>query len=363
MVALALIVIVVLLTIALFYLKCDVLTSITTMIASLFGIIVAMGFHEALGNFILSKGYGGSHVYWGAALVLFILVFAITRAGAWSILNPNIHFSDLTRQISAVVCGGVSGLLISGMILIILAMSPMGNSLTYKRYDTSGVVSPDKPNGLLINADGLVSGLFGWISRGSLAGGKSFSLYHPDFLNQIHLNRVSGVYPVAGNQSVTLPGKTFIRQMEVGDKSLLVVRIGFPHLDLNRGGAVDPKGTFSLTPAQLRLICKPKGSPNDGSGSASVFYPVGFVKEKKLEPLKANEVLTIDRKEESILKYGSAVWKDVAFQIPSNMAPLLLNFKYNSFFKLPAVVASTEEIEQDLNSKRRTDNENNPRTE
>jgi hypothetical protein len=358
MIALALIVIVVLLTIALFYLKCDVLTSATTVIAALFGIIAAMGFHETLGNFILAKGYGGSAAYWGTAIVLFIIVFGITRAGAWYILNPSIHFSDMARQISAVVCGGLCGLLIAGMLLIVLAMSPLGNSLTYDRYEMAGAVIPDKPNRLLINADGLVSSLFSWISRGSLAGGKSFAFYHPDFLNQIHLNRASGVYPVAGKRPIILPGKNFIRQQDIDDKSLVVIRIGLPQMAVNSGGAVDPKGVLSLIPAQLRMICKPKGLPNDGSGTGSVLYPVGFVKDRKLEPLKANEILTIDQKEATGLRFGQAVWKDVAYQVPSNLNPLMLNFKYNSFSTLPAVVVSTVEIEQELNARRQDENEN-----
>ena len=70
----------------------------------------------------------------------------------------------------------------------------------------------------------------------------------------------------------------------------------------------------------------------------------------KLEEKKLGEVITLDRKEVQTLQYGNAVWKDIAFEVPSGLTPKLLNYKYNTFFKLDPIVPGTEEIEQELNA-------------
>lgn len=349
MLALIMILIIVLLTMAVFYLKCEVLTSITTLLSAVFGIIAALGYHEVLGSFILSKGYGGIHVYWASALLLFIVVFALLRTVAYEILNPKIEFTPLIKQITSIVCGGSCGLLISGMLIIVLAMSPVGNSVTYKRYNLAETINPNKPNRLLINADGWVSGLFSWISRGSLSGTSNYAFYHPDPIDQIHLNRAKGSAPIAGKQALKLPGKNYMRQRDIGGNPMVVVRVGFNSQSFKSGGAADAGGSLSLTLGQIRMICIPKNA-TESNGVGTPIYPDGFVVKNKLEEKKLGEVITLDRKEAQTLRYGDAVWKDLAFRVPSNLTPKLLNFKYNSFFKLDPVVSGTEEIEQELNA-------------
>jgi hypothetical protein len=355
MLALILILVTVLLTMAVFYLKCEVLTSITTLLSAVFGVIAAMGYHEILGSFILSKGYGGAHAYWASALILFVVVFAVLRTAAFQILNPKIEFTPLIKQVTSIVCGGICGMLISGMLLIVLAMSPASGGLSYSRYDLAGTVNPDRPDRLLINADGWVSGMFSWISRGSLSGKSSYALYHPDPLNQIHLNRAKGAFPIAGKQALKLPGKNYIRQQTIGDKSLVVVRVGINQQPFKSGGAGNAEGNLTLALGQVRMICGTKGD-TEGTGIGTPVYPAGFVVKNKLEEKKLGEVITLERKEAQNLRYGSAVWKDIAFEVPSGLTPKMLNYKYNIFFKLDPVVPGTEEIEQELNAPPQTEN-------
>ncbi len=355
MLALILIVVTVLLTMAVFYLKCEVLTSITTLLSALFGIVSALGYHEILGRFILAKGYGGEHAYWASALILFVVVFAVLRTAASQILNPKIEFSPIIKQVTSIVCGGLCGLLISGMLLIVLAMSPASGSLSYSRYNLAGAINPDKPDQLLINADGWVSGLFSWISRGSLSGTSSYALYHPDPLNQIHLNRAKGAFPIAGKQALKLPGKNYIRQQEIDGRSLVVVRVGFNQQSFKSGGAADAEGKLTLALGQVRMICGTKGD-TEGTGVGTPVYPAGFVVKNKVEEKKLGEVITLERKEAQDLRYGNAVWKDIAFQIPSGLTPKMLNYKYNVFFKLDPVVAGSEEIEKELNAPPQAEN-------
>jgi hypothetical protein len=355
MLALILILVTVLLTMAVFYLKCEVLTSITTLLSAVFGVIAAMGYHEILGSFILSKGYGGAHAYWASALILFVVVFAVLRTAAFQILNPKIEFTPLIKQVTSIVCGGICGMLISGMLLIVLAMSPASGGLSYSRYDLAGTVNPDRPDRLLINADGWVSGMFSWISRGSLSGKSSYALYHPDPLNQIHLNRAKGAFPIAGKQALKLPGKNYIRQQTIGDKSLVVVRVGINQQPFKSGGAGNAEGNLTLALGQVRMICGTKGD-TEGTGIGTPVSPAGFVVKNKLEEKKLGEVITLERKEAQNLRYGSAVWKDIAFEVPSGLTPKMLNYKYNIFFKLDPVVPGTEEIEQELNAPPQTEN-------
>ncbi len=349
MLSLILILVAVVLTIAVFYLKCEVLTSITTLLSALFGIIAAVGYHEVLGNFILSKGHGGDHVYWASMLILFVVVFAILRTLAFQILNPKIEFSPLVKQVTSIVCGGSCGVLISGMLILVLAMCPFANSVTYKRFGSTDTINPNKPTRLLINADGWVAGLFSWLSRGSLSGKSNYAIYHANPIDQVHLNWGKGAFPIAGKQALKLPGKNYMRQREVGEKTRVVVRMGFNSQSFKSDGAADAGGNVTFTLAQIRLICVPRGTP-EGTGVATPIYPDGFVVNNKLEEKKSGEVITLDRKDTQNLRYGSAIWKDVAFQVPSNLTPKLLNFKYNSFFKLDPVVSGTEEIEQELNA-------------
>lgn len=365
MLALILILIIVLLTMAVFYLKCEVLTSITTLVSAVFGLIAALGYHEILGRFILSKGYGGGHVFWASTLILFVVVFAVLRTAAFQILNPKIEFSPIVKQVTSIICGGICGLLISGMLLFILAMSPLSGSLSYSRYNLAETLNPDKPNRLLINADGWVSGFFSWISRGSLSGKSSYALYHPDPLNQIHLNRAKGAFSIAGKQALTLPGKNYIRQRDISDKdnnakSMVVVRAGFNQQSFKLGGAADSEGKLTLALGQIRMICGPKVIA-EGTGIGTPIYPAGFVVNNKLDEKKLGEVITLERKEAQELRYGSAVWKDIAFVVPSNLTPKLLNYKYNIFYKLDPVVPGSDEIEQELNAPpqtEKTENEN-----
>jgi hypothetical protein len=360
MLALILIGVTVLLTMAVFYLKCEVLTSITTLLSALFGIVAALGYHEVLGSFILSKGYGQEHAYWASALILFVVVFAVLRTAAIQILNPKIEFSPIIKQVTSIVCGGLCGLLISGMLLIVLAMSPASGSLSYSRYNLAGAVNPDKPAPLLINADGWVSGLFSWISRGSLSGTSSYALYHPDPLNQIHLNRAKGAFPIAGKQALKLPGKNYIRQKDITDtdnisKPMVVVRMGFNQQLFKSGGAANAEGNLTLALGQVRMICGTKGD-TEGTGVGTPVYPAGFVVKNKVEEKKLGEVITLDRKEAQDLRYGNFVWKDIAFQVPSGLTPKMLNYKYNVFFKLDPVVAGSEEIEKELNAPPQAEN-------
>jgi hypothetical protein len=355
MLALIMILVIVLMTMAVFYLKCEVLTSITTLLSALLAIVAALGFHEILGSFILSKGYGGGHAYWASALLLFVLVFAVLRTAASQILNPKIEFSPIIKQVTSIVCGGICGMLISGMLLIILAMSPLSGSLSYNRYNLAAAVNPDRPDRLLINADGWVSGLFSWISRGSLSGTSSYTLYHPDPLNQIHLNRAKGAFPIAGKQALKLPGKNYIRQQDVGGKTLVVVRMGFNQQSYKSGGAGDGESKLTLALGQIRMICGPKGN-TASAGIGTPIYPAGFVVKNRLEEKNLGEVITLERKEVQNLQYGNAVWKDIAFDVPSSLTPKMLNYKYNIFYKLDPVVPGTEEIERELNAPPQTEN-------
>jgi hypothetical protein len=366
MIALLIIFIVVLLTMAYSYLKCTALTSFSTLIAAIFGSVVALGYYDALARFILDKGYGGQAALPLSLILLFVLTFAIVRSAADFALTTNIELGDIAKRIAAVICGSVTGLIISGLILIALALAPLGPRWPYARFPDTGVSastlrSPKKP---VINADGFTAGLFSWISRGSLSSSKSFAVYHDDFINQIHLNTLQSknkVYSIAGSKAASVPARG-VRKLANDNENLTVVRIELSNSPVKRGGAKDPDGAVSFSPAQLRLICKPPGH-TDTRGAGSAVYPVGRVlaarsidrdteKTELTGPFTGKALVRQDLSTPVILAVadfasGKALL-DVAFDVPSGSVPVLLEFKQNAVVKLPAPVEASDENEEFL---------------
>jgi len=187
--------------------------------------------------------------------------------------------------------------------------------------------------------------------QGSLAGRKSFAVYRADYLNQVHANRIKGVYRLAGNSAVEVPRKNGVRMRDIDGSNYAVVRTGISTASLKYGGASDPKGVISVAPAQIRLVCKDRSQADKpGAGSGRAYYPAGFVVKGKLEQKPAGEVMTFTRDDSTEKAYGSAIWRDVAFQVPPDVIPVYLQFKLNAMTALPKPVQSTDEIETELDA-------------
>ncbi len=374
MFAMIFILIVVLLSVAHFYLKSGALVSFATFAGAVFGIIVAFTYYEPLAGQLLSRGYGGQWALPGIYVLLFVLTFAVFRAAADLIFAQDIELHTVITKTTAVICGLLTGLIISGVVIIAVAMAPTSAKWPYARLGDGQravtVASISSPSNPLIRADSFVTSLFSWISRGSLSSRKSFAVYHKDFLNQVHLNNYKAkdkVYTVAGKSAVSVPKKG-VRKLDSDNDNLTVVRMEVKNTDIKKGGARDAEGDVAFTLGQVRLICKQNGQ-TDTRGSATAIYPEGRVVSRRTADKDADkkgltgamsgrvlvkrsldEIIKLDREEFKIGGRGADARVDLAFKVPSGMEGVLLEFKQNVAVSVPAPVPASEEAERLLNS-------------
>ncbi len=353
MIAAALTIIIALLCVSYLYLKSSTPRSFAVVIVVVIAVIAALGYYEIASDLLISRGRGGQ---W-AQPVIFLAIFIVVLAGGKSLadylLHKDVEFGPLYAKIAAVVCGIISGLIISGALFIALAMSPLGPKWPYPRFDETNLAinSPTKP---LLNSDGIVAALFGWISKGSLSSAKSFAVYHPDFIDQLHLNRYKasyGVYTIAAADSVVVPQKYGVRIMNFDEQAYIIVRMGVKDGEISSGGATDKDGKVSFTFSQIRLICKEKAQAAETTGSAQVVYPEAQIVENQLIPMRLGETFAFGRGEfVRFSPYGMVAWVDLAFRVPSNLTPVLIEFKNNALAPLPKPIVATAEINRELDS-------------
>jgi len=340
-----------------FVLNCTVTTAVASVFCSLFGLIVALGYYENVAALLAAQGLVGP--LWSAIslLALYALTTLVLRALAGFVVGSEIDFGNLAKKITLPVLGAVQGLMLAGIVMIGTGIYPPP-LVAYSRFG-DGSVNPNMPKTLMVNADGLVSGLFSWFSQGSLRSGKSFAVLHADYLDQLHLARIGGVYPQAGPDAIRIPSKG-ARIREFDGHSYLVVRLELRANSIKNGGAADPSNMIQFAPAQVRLLCKESTEKPDLRGRARVVYPVGFVSQAgTLAKKDLAEVLQATRAkpsgdtkpEDIVLQWPEKTANpkcDVVFDMPQGLRPILVQYKIGATAKVPAVQASTQELEDEL---------------
>ncbi|MHC5083007.1 MAG: hypothetical protein ACYTET_03595, partial [Planctomycetota bacterium] len=209
------------------------MTSFSTMMSAIVASFLAFTYYEKLAELFVSRGYGVNWAHFGCFILTFVLGFALLRALSDLLVGANIDLGKPIKIASAVICGLLTGLIISGNLLVAMGMLPMHGKIFYSRFDPEGTVVLNNAKTPAVNADGFVTGLYSWVSRGSLSSAKSFGVLHADYLSQIHLNRLKvkeKVLSVASRKSLILPsGKTKkpVRTWDIPDEGkLTVVRMG-----------------------------------------------------------------------------------------------------------------------------------------
>ncbi|RKY11651.1 MAG: hypothetical protein DRP65_03620 [Planctomycetota bacterium] len=328
------------------YLKSSTLRSFATVIAAVVGAIAALGYYEIAADILISKARGGQWAQPGIFAAIFIVAFALTRECAYFLLPHDVEFGELSAHITGVVCGVIVGVVISGVLFIALALCPLSDKWPYARFEQDNI-NIAGPKSSLLDSDGIVAGVFGWISRGSMSSGKSFSVLHADFINQLHLNRHKareGVYMITAADSIVVPKKGGIRIADIGGRSYTIVRMGIKSGEIDRGGAMDKDGKVSFTLSQIRIVCKKKAQPGDAAtGSGHPFYPKGRIVDNEFKPASLSEIVEVSRGAfEVVSGCGRVAWFDLAFSVPSDMRPILLEFKQNAVVQLPRATAGTD---------------------
>lgn len=355
------------------YFKGTVIRAFATIIVTICAGIVAFGFFELLAEVFISRGDNSSFlslVPWAQTLsflLLFVLTFAILQTGVTMLTVHPVDLGFLPERIGRVVCGLILGLIASGLLLTAFEMAPLPLSYPYARFDPVKL-DIKRPRGGPLSVDGLATGLFSLLSNGSFSGSRSFAALHPDYLDQLFLNRLLGtgeaglvsstapaievpkpaVWPAS--QAITDQVDAFVAELrtrqgkiayEQGGASVslpvspesgyvpTIVRVGIKRRAIKGEPAING-GSF--TPSQLRVICKRKGYGNDPlAGAATNVYPIGFLKaadQVQVSPLI--KVGNSDFEESAGTKYI-----DFVFCIPNGFDPVLVELKLNSIVEIP----------------------------
>lgn len=354
------------------YFKGTFIRAFATIIIVVCAIVAAFGFFEVLANVFISRGADSrflSLVPWAQTLcfaLLFVIVFGALQTGMTFLTHRSIDLGFLPERIGRVVCGIFLGLLLSGFLLTAIGMAPLSNKYPYQRFD-------EKRSKVLLNADGFATGLFSIISRGSLSGKRSFAIIHPDFLDQVHLNRlISGTSTLTcETPAISLPkqavwpapqslkaqvdeivsrlnrdgklkdestGKSIPMPGPGSDYQPTIVRVGIKRRALSTKSKINV-GAFILS--QLRLICKQQGYGEDPLAGAGInIYPIGHL--KAADQIQVSTEIKIDSKND-FKDNAREKWIDFVFCVPRDYVPVLVEFKQNSIVEIrPSAIVTAD---------------------
>lgn len=321
------------------FLKGTLTLGIAMVFNALIGGFVAFGFHELLATYLMK--YSPGVAAWAPMicfLLLFVLVFAILQAAAMQINKEKINFGKLPEQIGRPVAGVVLGYIVTGHLLVALAMAPLPSQYPYARFEGNNP-NPANPNKALLSPDGFVTGLFSTVSAGSFSSmgePKSFAILHAGFLDQLYLNRHGkDVTLKTDTQAIDVPGKDGVWEAPENlrdsenkpvssqpGKTLMLARMEI------RKSALKDAAKFTLS--QVRLVCGPRTAAGPLAGKGEAVYPIGYIGSGgRLETKPLGEVISIDPK-----TAPDKVTMDLAFQVPTGLTPVLIEFKRNNVLKV-----------------------------
>jgi hypothetical protein len=333
------------------YFKGTAVKAFATIIIAVCASVVSFGYYEFLAN-TLTK-YSASLANWAQPLchvLLFVLTFAILQTIVTQLIRHPVDLGLLPERIGRVVCGIFLGIIVSGVLLTAFAMAPLPNKYPYQRFDQRNP-DPHKPNTVLLNADGFVTGWFTLMSNGSfsaISNRRSFAALHPAFLDQVFLNRhkvKDGVSILTNSDAIEVPRKdgAWYAPDNIKDTdgrpisaktghNLVIVRIGI------KKAAQKDAGIFTLS--QVRLICKPRShAKNPLVGKSRNVYPIGYMQaDDRLQRKNLSEIVKLQRSAFT----GNVKYIDFGFFVPNNFIPVLLEFKLNNVVLVPAPVSAEQ---------------------
>lgn len=337
------------------YLKGTFVRAFATFIVTICACIIAFNFFEVLATIFIG-GRDSSFKFipppWMQTLVfllLFLFSFAILQTLAQYLTRQEVNLGVWPEGIGRVVCGILSGLVLSSFLITAAAMAPLPNKYPYRRFDHRRP-DPWRPNKIPFNTDALAPGLFTTISNGSLSGKRSFATMHPAFLDQLFLNRHSienDIPPITSQQAITVPRKNaaWHTPEDLKDSqgnpippqtgySLMFVRVGL------KKSAVMEAGKF--TPSQLRLICKRQNdSKNPFAGKGQNIYPIGYmIAQDTVRITGLSDLINVTR--DDFQENEREKWIDFVFYVPTGSVPVILQFKLNSIVQVPPLVTTEQ---------------------
>ena len=331
------------------YFKGSIFQAVTMIMVTILASTIAFGYFEVVAAYLMSKRPDSNLLPWmqpACFVLLFVLVFAILQTAAMQLGKEKVDFGVLPERVGRPILGIFMGLRLSGLLLTALAMAPLPNKYPYQRFDPRSPRA-DSPGKVLLNVDGLASGWFGILSKGSLSAirnPQSFDAIHPDFLDQLYLNRHNDsdeISPVAKAGTIRVPTKegawealpTDIKDSEgkavtlQAGHGIVVVRMTMTKAALSKAG--------EFTPGQVRLVCKQKDSIGQDGINA---FPLGyFSAQNEITIKKLHEKITVERSDFQGNQTSRPI--DFAFSVPNDYAPIALEFKQNLIMQVPRPVS------------------------
>jgi len=277
-----------------------------------------------------------------------LICFALFQTGIIAIMREPIHLGDLVEKIGRPIVGVFLGWILSGVILVAASMAPLPNTYPYARFDERNP-SADSPEKAFLNADGLVTGWFSMISKGSFSAisePQSFALMRASFLDQMYLNRHAigqNVSVLTKEVAIGVPPKAAVWDvpdniLDQDEKSLsgkagyrlLIVRINLQKKGLREHSP--------FTMGQVRVICR---STSQGDlaleGQGCVVNPAGYMTGKNTVLMRSlKDKITVSSEAFSSDQTSRPI--DFVCFVPNGLIPVLAEFKLNNVALIPAPV-------------------------
>jgi len=320
------VILVILVTGAFIYLKGTVIKAFLLLINTLVAATVAFAYFETLGRLIIGYGLVVEWAFAAVLILIFALVLAILNAVGGKLVPADIYFGDFSDRVIRCLIAAFAGLAIAGVILTAVAMMPIGTKWPYERF-TATVSNPTEPEKtLILSADGFITSVSSWLSRGSMSGQKSLAVFHPDLLNEIYLNRIGcdkDNSAVAGESAIS------VETAWAAQTELVSASDNQPISGGSQTKAVVVRartnGAFSMS--QVRLVCKDSDSAGNLTGSGEVRRPVGYItRENVVDRKNLSEKVTLQQ-------------LDFVFYIPTDTVPIMLQFKQNAVASVGRLVS------------------------
>lgn len=311
------VVLIILITIAVMYLKGSVIRAFLLLINTLVAATVAFAYFETLGQLIIGYEMIPEWAMATSLIVIFAITLAILDAIGGKLAPTDVYFGDFADRIIRALLAIFPGLAIAGVILIAAAMTPIGTKWPYERFaaNASNPTEPDKT--LILDADGFIASTASWLSRGSMSGDKSFAVFHPDFLNEIYLNRIGtdkDNSTVAGRGGISVESAWWAASELVSSSDNQPISQGSQTKAVIVRAKTD--GVFSM--AQVRLICKASDSAGNLTGGGQIVWPIGYITGEN----------AVDRK--NLSEKINLQQLDLVFFVPANTVPVMLEYKQNA---------------------------------
>jgi hypothetical protein len=332
------------------YFKGNIVRAVATVLVTLIASFIAFGFFETVAKLLI--GFEavqslGAWVYVICFAMLFLFCFAVFQTGIIAIMREPISLGDWPEKIGRPIVGIFQGWILSGVVLVIACIAPLPNAYPYARFDERNP-NMDKPTKAFLNADGLVTGWFSMVSKGSFSAiskPRSFALMRASFLDQIYLNRHAvgkKVSVLTKEVAIDMPAKAAVWEAKDNlvdqDQNALATKAGcramIVRINLKKKG-LSEHSPFTL--GQVRIVCKVTSEASEAlQGQGVVVYPTGYMS-------AANTVLTKSLSDKIVVStdaFGSKGSRPIDFVcfVPTDLTPVLAEFKLNNAAKIPAPV-------------------------